>query len=64
MSVQPSENTPFLDPKQIKICSKYGKRYLLDNYNNDETPTFHWFVGVLLSLASQDRSSRNFAFSR
>ncbi len=41
-----------------------GQDRILDNYNNDETPTFHWFVGVLLSLASQDRSSRNFAFSR
>ncbi len=22
-----------------------GQDRILDNYNNDETPTFHWFVG-------------------
>lgn len=24
--------------------------FLLDNYNNDENPTLHWFVGFSLSI--------------
>lgn len=38
MSTTRNGNTSFQSTKLLEICLKYGKRYLLDNYNNDETP--------------------------
>ena len=50
MSTTRNGNTPFQSTKELEICLKYGKRYLLDNYNNGKNPTFLWLVGFLLSL--------------
>ena len=36
MSTTRNGNTSFQSTKLLEICLKYGKRYLLDNYNNSE----------------------------
>ena len=50
MGIARNGNSPFQNIKQLEICLKHDKRYLLDNYNNGKNPTFLWFVGFLLSL--------------